>query len=85
MLKNQDNLVLWRLVAKLIYAPTCYCSSLGSNPDIPQKYKMGRQNKQRSGQNTLARQKIYKKITIKIKYMNGERPGKKALKKTQPA
>jgi hypothetical protein len=39
-------LILWwlswlgRLVAKLV-APSCYGSSLGSNSDISQKYKLG--------------------------------------------
>jgi hypothetical protein len=33
---------LWREIAgKVCIAPACYCSSLGSNPDISQKYKMG--------------------------------------------
>ncbi len=32
---------LGRWVAKMVSAPACYGSSLGSNPDIPQKYKMG--------------------------------------------
>ncbi len=53
----------WPL-AKLV---ACYGSSLpslGSNPDISQKYKIGDTSK-RNGQHTLARQKMYKKI-IKI-------------------
>jgi hypothetical protein len=45
-------------------APACYGSSLGSIPDIPQKYKMGDINK-RSVQHTLARQNISKKPLIK--------------------
>jgi hypothetical protein len=32
---------LGRRVAKLVSAPAYYGSSLGSNPDISQKYKMG--------------------------------------------
>jgi hypothetical protein len=47
-------------VAKLVSATACYGSSLCSNPDISQKYKMGDTNN-RSGQNTLAAKKIYKK------------------------
>jgi hypothetical protein len=38
----------------------CYCSSLGSNPDISQKYKMGDTSKEVA--NTLAPQKIYKMV-----------------------
>jgi hypothetical protein len=38
-------------------APACYSSSLWSNPDIPQKYKMGDISK--GVANTLARQKIF--------------------------
>jgi hypothetical protein len=39
-------------------------SSLGSNPDISQKYEMGDIIKQRSGQQTIARQKKYAKKII---------------------
>ncbi len=46
-------------------APACYGSTLGSNPDISKKYKNGR-HKQRSGQLTLARQKLYKKAKATI-------------------
>ena len=38
-------------------SPACYGSTLGSNPDISQKYK-NRRHKHRSGQYTQARQKI---------------------------
>ncbi len=38
----------------------CYGSTLGSNPDIPQKIINGL-HRRRSGRHTLARQKIYKK------------------------
>jgi hypothetical protein len=40
--------------------PACFGNSLGSNPDISQKYKKSDMIK-RSGQHTLARQKIYTK------------------------
>jgi hypothetical protein len=53
---------------------SCYSSSLGSNPDISQKYKMGVISK-RNGQHILARQKnIYKKIYYEewIAAMGGE-------------
>jgi hypothetical protein len=45
-------------------APACQDSSLGSNPDIYQQYKMGVISKGVAiGQHTLVRQKIYiKKI-----------------------
>jgi hypothetical protein len=46
-------------------APACYGSSLGSNPDISQKYKMGDINK-RSGHHTLARQKIKNKMYCQL-------------------
>jgi hypothetical protein len=39
--------------------PACYVSSLGSNPDISQKYKMGEISKE--GPTTLARQNKYTK------------------------
>jgi hypothetical protein len=45
-------------------APACYGSSLGPNPDISQKYKTAR-HKRRSGQHSLARQKIHKNYTKK--------------------
>jgi hypothetical protein len=51
-----------KLVARLL---AIYGSSLGSNPDISQKFKNGR-HKQRSGQHTVARQKYAKK-----QYRNG--------------
>ena len=38
--RNVCTLFLGRWVAKLV-APACYSDSLGSNPDISQKYKMG--------------------------------------------
>jgi Ni,Fe-hydrogenase I large subunit len=44
--------------------PACYGRSLGSNPNISQKYKMGK-HKQRSGQHILARQKNIRKKTFK--------------------
>jgi len=40
---------------KVVSAPAYQGSSLGSNSDISQKYKS--RSKQKSGQNTLARQK----------------------------
>jgi hypothetical protein len=49
--------MLGRWVAKLGSAPACYDSSLGSNPDISQKYEMA---DIRSGQDTLARKNIQK-------------------------
>ncbi len=42
-------------------APACYGSSLGSNPEISQKYKIG-DIRNRSGQHTLARQKNIQKV-----------------------
>jgi hypothetical protein len=42
-------------------APACYGSSLGLNPDISQKYKIG-DISIRSGQHTLARQKNIQKV-----------------------
>jgi hypothetical protein len=54
-------LVDGRWVAKFIarLLASAFGSSLGSNPDISQKYKMG--HKQWSGYHNLAFQKIYKK------------------------
>jgi len=47
-------------VAKLVAQPACYISSLGSNPDISQKYKMGDMSK--GVANTLMpAKKMYKK------------------------
>jgi hypothetical protein len=47
-------------VAKLVAQPACYGSSLGSNPDISQKYKMGDISKE-VAKKRLAPKKVYKK------------------------
>ncbi len=47
-------------VAKSVARQLATASTLGSNPDIPQKIINGR-HKQRSGRHTLARQKKIKK------------------------
>jgi hypothetical protein len=49
--------MLGRWVAKLGSAPACYDSSLGSNPDISQKYEMADIS---SGQDIQARKNIQK-------------------------
>jgi hypothetical protein len=48
-------------MAKLVARLLVTASSLGSNPDIPQKSQMGDSN-QKSCQHTLAHQKIYIRI-----------------------
>ncbi len=58
--------MLGRWVAKLGRAPACYDSSLGSNPEVSQKYEMA---DIRSGQDTLAR----KKHTKSMYHRNRER------------
>jgi hypothetical protein len=48
-----------RWIAKLVSGLLVTASFVGSNPDIPKKPQHGR-HKQRSGQHTVARQKIRK-------------------------
>jgi hypothetical protein len=49
-----------RWVAGFGSEPACYGSSLGSNPDISQKYKKGWRHKQRSGHRTAVNKKNLK-------------------------
>jgi hypothetical protein len=49
---------------------------LGLNPDISQKYKMGRRHKQRTGQQTVARQKnkkLKKKSAHCVAYLENKK------------
>jgi len=52
----------------VVRAPACNGISLGSNPDISQKYVQNGRHKQRNGQHTLARQiknkNIYKRSSL---------------------
>ncbi len=62
---------LGRWVAKSVALLACYGSSLGSNPDIAQKYKMGDISKTSGGQHTLSRQKTYLEYKLRFTLIKG--------------
>ncbi len=68
MVSVENRIMLLKTGDEVVSAPACYREHSGFESKYLVKIQNGR-NKQKNGQRTLARQKIYKKQVLKTKAM----------------